>query len=296
MRSARVGLPDERAVLSGAESARPGRLLSRALFYTVLTAAALASLAPFLWMLSTSLKSRAQLFTYPPQWLPDPLQWGNYVEMVQAFPILRQLFNSVFVTATVSIGQVFFCSLAGYAFARLRFPGRDALFVAYLGTLMIPFMVTLVPSYALMRYLGWIDTYMALIVPFFFGSAYGTFLMRQFFMTLPKELEEAARVDGCGPFRIYWQIFLPLVRPALATLAVFTALFFWNDFLWPLLVTQSNTMKTLPVGLASFQGLYGARVDLLMAGATVSVLPMLAVFFAAQRYFVEGINLGGLKL
>jgi multiple sugar transport system permease protein len=272
------------------------RVAGKVVLYAVLVVAAIVSISPFLWMISTSLKAESQLFSFPPEWIPNPVRFSNYVDMAQAFPILRQLFNSVFVTVTVSFGQVLFCSLAGYSFARLRFPGRDKLFMIYLGTLMVPFMVTLVPSYALMRYFGWIDTYYALIVPFFFGNAYGTFLMRQFFMTLPRELEEAAHIDGAGPFRIYWQIFLPMVRPALATLAVFSVLFFWNDFLWPLLVTQSDEIKTLPVGLASFQGLYGSRFNLLMAGATVAVLPMLAVFIAAQRYFIEGINLGGMKL
>jgi multiple sugar transport system permease protein len=263
--------------------------------YLLLTAGALTCLVPFIWMLSTSLKAPTELFSMPPQWIPAELQWSNYARMAEAMPILRMVFNSSLVTVLVTAGQVFFSSLAGYAFARLKFPGRDTIFLIYLGSLMVPFMVTIVPSYALMRFFGWIDTYYALVVPGLFGTAYGTFLMRQFFMTLPQELEDAAILDGCTPFGTFWRIYVPLIKPALATLAVITVLAVWNDFLWPLLVVQSEEMQTLTVGLASFQGLYGTQYHLLMAGAVVSIMPILVLFLFSQRFFIEGISLSGLK-
>ncbi|MBO1752129.1 carbohydrate ABC transporter permease [Actinotalea sp. BY-33] len=275
---------------------RPRRsTVSRVIAYVLLSLGALACLLPFLWMLSTSLKSSTEIFSFEPSLLPEALRWENYVRLFEALPMARMLLNSVFVTLTVTLGQVTFCCTAGYAFARLKFPGRDKLFVLYLGTMMVPFMVTLVPAYAIIRELGWINTYWALIVPQFFGSAYGTFLMRQFFMTLPQELEDAATIDGCGPLRIFWKIFLPLTKPAVATLAVFNILGVWNDFLWPLLVIQDNDLKTLPIGLATFQGLYATDHSLLMAGAVVSLIPMLIAFLFAQKYFVEGIALSGMK-
>lgn len=275
---------------------RPARpLVSKTVAYVLLTVGAFVSLIPFLWMLSTSLKDSTEIFSFTPSLLPETLRWENYVELFEVLPMGRMLFNSVFVTLTVTFGQVVFCCTAGYAFARLKFPGRDKLFILYLGTMMVPFMVTLVPAYALIRELGWVNTYWALIVPQFFGSAYGTFLMRQFFMTLPQELEDAATIDGCGPLRVFWKIFLPLTKPAVATLAVFNILGVWNDFLWPLLVIQDNDLKTLPIGLATFQGLYATDHNLLMAGAVVSLIPMLVAFLFAQRYFVEGIALSGMK-
>lgn len=263
--------------------------------YLLLIAGALSCLLPFGWMVSTSLKAPNELFSMPPQWIPASPQWSNYADMAEAMPIFRMVFNSSFVTVLVTTGQVFFSSLAGYAFARLKFPGRDTIFLVYLGSLMVPFMVTIVPSYALMSFFGWIDTYYALVVPVLFGTAYGTFLMRQFFMTLPQELEDAAILDGCTPFGTFWRIYVPLIKPALATLAVITVLAVWNDFLWPLLVVQSAEMQTLTVGLASFQGLYGSQYHLLMAGAVVSILPILVLFLFSQRFFIEGISLSGMK-
>jgi multiple sugar transport system permease protein len=201
----------------------------------------------------------------------------------------------LFVTLSVVLGQVICCSLAGYAFARLRFPGRDVIFLLYLGTLMVPFMVVLVPLFVIIRTFGWLDRYEALIIPALFGGAYGTFLMRQFMMTLPQELADAATIDGCDPFGIFWHVFLPLTRPAVATLAVFTFIAVWNDFLWANVVTHSVEMKTLNVGVAYFGGLTGIRFNLMMAVATIGVIPTLIAFLFAQRYFVEGITLSGLK-
>ena len=206
-------------------------------------------------------------------------------------------FNSIFVAICVTIGQVITSSLAAYAFARLRFPGRDKLFFVYLATMMIPGSVTIVPLFALMRVMGWIDTYKALIIPAMF-TAYGTFMLRQFFMTLPRDLEDAAKMDGCSLMGIYLKIILPLSKPALATLTTFVFLGNWTSFMWPLLVTNSAEMKTLPIGLAYFQEIYQfAQPDwaLLMAGSLIVMLPVIVIFMFNQRFFIEGIKLTGIK-
>jgi len=206
----------------------------------------------------------------------------------------RALFNSFLVTICVTVGQVFTSSLAAFAFSRLEFRGRDRLFLGYLATMMIPAAVTTIPVFILMRYLGWVNTYWALIVPGMF-SAYGTFMLRQFFMGIPKELEDAAIIDGCGPFGVYWNVILPLSKPALATLSILTFMGSWRSFMWPLVVTHTRNMFTLPVALAQFQEMYGVQWTLMMAGSVIMILPMLAVFIFGQRYFVEGIQLGGVK-
>jgi len=202
--------------------------------------------------------------------------------------------NSIIVVVAVTAGQLITCSMAAFAFSRLRFPGRDVLFFGYLATMMIPAAVTLVPVFMLMRILGWFSTYKALILPAMF-SAYGTFLLRQFFMTLPSELEEAAKIDGAGFFRIYWRIALPLSKPALATLATFTFMGNWQSFLWPLLVIDEPSMYTLPIGLQQFQTLYTTRWHLMMAASMIALIPIIVVFIFNQRYFVEGVKLTGMK-
>ncbi|MFH1761958.1 MAG: carbohydrate ABC transporter permease, partial [bacterium] len=223
--------------------------------YIVLSAIGVVMILPFIWMLSTSLKEAGAVFTFPPEWIPKPFVFSNYADAWNAVPFARFFFNSIFVAVCVTIGQVTTASLAAYAFARLQFPGRDNLFLAYLATMMIPGQVTMIPVFILLKKLGWIDTYYALILPQMF-TAYGTFMLRQFFLTIPKEVEEAAVMDGCTRLTVYWKIILPLSMPALATLSTFVFLGAWNEFMWPLIVTNSMDMKTLPVGLASFQGLY----------------------------------------
>jgi multiple sugar transport system permease protein len=210
-------------------------------------------------------------------------------------PFARFYFNSIFVAACVTIGQVVTSAMAAYAFSRLKFPGRDKLFMGYLATMMIPYAVLLVPLYVLMNWLKWIDTYKSLIVPAIF-SAYGTFMLRQFFMSIPVDLEDAAKIDGCNYFRIFLHIILPLSKPALATLTVFTFMGSWMNFMWPLVVTNSVPMKTLPVGLAYFQETgFGTQYHLLMAGAVMATIPLIIVFVFTQRFFVEGIKMTGLK-
>jgi multiple sugar transport system permease protein len=248
---------------------------------------------PFLWMLSTSLKAPGQIFVYPPQWIPNPIVWQNYARTVNVMPFGRFYFNSFFQAAAVTVLQLLTASLAAFAFARLHFRGRDQLFLLYLATMMIPFPVTMIPNFIVMRFLGWIDTFRALIIPQSF-SAFSTFLLRQYFLTIPNELDDAARIDGASSLDIWWRIILPLSGPALATLAIFTFLGQWNNFLWPLIVTNSVEMWTLPVGLAAFQGQFNVQWHLLMAGSVISLLPIIVIYVIGQKYFVQGITLTGL--
>ncbi len=269
---------------------RIGDLLS----HLVLLLGAVTMVVPFLWMLSTSLKSDQQAYIFPPIWIPQPIMWSNYITTWQALPFDRFFINSLLVAVAVTFGQLLTCSMGAFAFARLHFPWREPLFVLYLATIMVPFQVIMIPLFILVRELNWLDTYTGQIIPLIF-SAYGTFLLRQFFRTIPIELEDAAKIDGCNYARIFWNIMLPLSKPALATLGIFVFLFSWNNFLWPLLVINSLEMKTLPLGLAYFLGQYTIYWNLLMVGATITLLPVLIVFFFAQRYFIEGITLTGLK-
>jgi len=270
------------------------RLLGHALAYALMIAGAVVTLLPFLWMVSTSLNELENVGSLPPQWIPDPVVLHNYGDVWDQLPFGNFLFNSTYITLLNVIGQLLVCSLSAYAFARLEFRGRDKLFYLYLATMMIPGQVTLIPAFVLMRWLSWIDSPLALIVPGL-GSAFGIFLLRQFFLTIPKELEDAARIDGYGLWGIYWHIILPLSRPALATLAVFTFLGSWNDFLWPFVVINTPERMTLPVGLSFLSQNHSTQWPQLMAGSTMSLIPVVLVFLLAQRYFVEGITVTGLK-
>jgi multiple sugar transport system permease protein len=276
------------------------RVARNAFIYAFLTAGAISMVLPFFWMLSTSLKSYASVFIFNVnqiQWLPNPVYWGNYIDVWKVVPFGRFYFNSLFVCATVTAAQVMTSAMAAYSFSRLRFPGREKIFFSYLATMMIPASVTLIPVFVLMRIFGWIDTYKALIIPAAF-SAYGTFMLRQFFMTVPRDLEDAAKIDGCSYGGIFLRVMLPLSKTALATLTVFVALGNWVSFMWPLLVTNSVEKRTLPVGLAYFQELYQyAQPDwgLLMAGSLVTMVPVMIIFLFSQKFFVEGIKLTGMK-
>jgi len=265
------------------------------LIHAVMIVCCILFIFPFLWMALTSFKTPQEIFQWPPRMFPKEWSFSNYQEVLTAVPLLRMLLNSLFVAVAVTAGTLLFSSLAAYSFARLRFKGKDLLFSMYLGTMMVPLMVTLIPTFVIMRKLGMVDTYYALIVPGFFGNAFGTFLLRQFFMTIPRQLDEAARIDGCGYFGIYSRILMPLMKPALASLFIFTFMGVWNDFLWPLVVIQTESVKTITLGLASFQGLYTTKYHLLMAAAMISVLPVLVAYISSQRYFIEGITLTGLK-
>lgn len=265
------------------------------LSYILLIAIGLTMLVPFLWMISTSLKNLAEAQIYPPRWIPDPPLWSNYVEIMIQVPFATFIVNSFKVSILGSLGQIVTCSTAAYALARLRFWGRNAIFVTLLATLMIPYQVVMIPQFLIFKSLGWVNTHLALIVPFWLGGAFGTFLLRQFFLSLPAELGDAAKVDGCNPFQIYWRIYMPLTKPALATLAVFTFMGRWNDLLGPLIYLNRPESMTVTAGLSYFQGQYYADMPLLMAGSIVSLIPTLALFAVAQRYFVQGMVLSGLK-
>jgi len=263
---------------------------------------------PFLWMISTSLKPEAEIFRFPPVWLPRTWEWSNYREAMGAAPFGRYFLNTVIYAVAVTISNLVFCSMAAYAFARLRFRGRDVVFILVLGTMMIPAQVTMVPVFIMLKHwplvggndilgaggYGLLNSYPGLVLPAAVG-AFGIFLLRQFFMTLPRELEDAARIDGCSEAGIYWRIILPLSKPALATLGIFTFTAAWNEFLWPLLITSKDSMRTLQLGLQVFQTQYTTSWDLLMAGTVVVTIPVLIIFLAGQRYFTRGIALSGMK-
>ena len=254
--------------------------------------------APFLWMVTTSFKEPGEVFSYQKvwwhDWVPTSFVWENYVKAWHVVPFARFYLNSIIVVVLTTFGQVATSAMAAYAFARLRFPGRDQIFFSYLATMMIPGAVTMIPVFILLRYLSWIDTFKAMILPGIF-TAYGTFMLRQFFLTLPKDLEDAAMIDGCSYFGIFWKILLPLSKPALATLTIFTFMGSWMNFMWPLIVMNSEEKFPLPVGLAYFQSLHRTDWTLLMAGSVMMILPILIVFILGQRYFVEGIKLSGIK-
>lgn len=255
------------------------------------------TIAPFLWMLSTSFKLPTEAVTLPPQLIPSPFIWQNYKELFtsELLPFTRFIFNSAYIAGVVVVGRIFVCSLGAYGFARLSFPGRDIAFAMLIGSLMIPDMLSIIPLYSAYARINWLDTHWPLIIPPIVANTFGTFLLRQFFMTIPKEYEEAALLDGASHFEIYWRIMLPLAKPALATLAVLTFISTWNDFFNPLVFLSSVDKFTLPVGLAFFQGELSTNYTLLMAGAMVAIIPTLLVYVFAQRYFTSGVVLSGLK-
>ena len=270
------------------------KIILDVLVYMILILGSIIMIGPFAWMLSTSLKSVDATFIMPPQWIPKDITFINYQKVAEVFPMYKFLLNSIFVSVSSTLGQLLFCSMAAYAFARMEFKGRDALFLLYLGTLMVPSQVTLTPLFILMKKLDLANTYRALILPGMF-SAFGTFLMRQFFLTIPKSLEEAAFIDGAGYIRVFFKIILSLSKTALATLGIFSFMASWNDFLWPLIITSDIGHMTLPLGLSSLQGRWTTNWNILMAGTLISIVPILIVYIFAQKYFIKGITLTGIK-
>lgn len=266
----------------------------RILLYGFLTLVGAVMAYPFFFLVTTSLKDNQSTFANILAPFGPRLEWSNYQAVLSTINMGRYMLNTAFVTICVVAGQIFTSVMGGYAFARIKFPGRDMLFRAYLGTIMIPFMVVLIPTYKLMLLFGWVDRYEALIIPWLF-TAYGTFLMRQFFRNIPNELEEAAVIDGANRFTILWRIFAPLSLPAIATQATISFLYAWNSFIWPLVVIHNKEMYVVTQGLADLQGGYHANVPYIMAGATLAILPTVLVYILAQRYFVEGIATTGLK-
>lgn len=290
------------------ESRRRIKFLPRVLLYVFLTVSSIVMIVPFLWMVSTSLKPDYQIYEFPPSWIPREFNWNNYVSAWRRASFSRYTLNTLFYACFSTLGQVILCSMAGYAFARLNFPGRNMLFILVLATMMIPFHMLLIPLFVILKFwplaggnglfgtggTGLVDTLTGLALPNMVG-AFGMFLMRQFSKTLPGELADAARMDGCSETSIFWRIMFPLMKPALVTLGIFTFQGAWNDFTWPLVVTLSERTRTLQLGLQTFQNEHYTEWGLLMAGTTITILPLLLIFIVGQRYFVQGIALSGMK-
>lgn len=301
MSTNQLGLPQQQAAPQSTatlmQSQRTLRLINKTLVFTILGLAALAFLIPLVWMISTSLKPKDQIFAYPLIWIPDPPQWGNYAKALNnpSFKFLLFLQNSLYYAVLSTIGVVFSCALVAYAFARLRWWGRDFWFLITLSTMMIPYPVTLIPQFLIFKELGWVGTFLPLIVPNFLGAPFFIFLLRQFFLTIPMDLSDAARIDGANDWEIFWRVILPLTQPALITVALFTFLSCWNDFLGPLIFLTDGNKYTLAVGLAAFRGQYRTQWDLMMAAASVVTGPIVILFFFAQRRFIQGITLTGMK-
>lgn len=270
------------------------RTVGKMLTHLVLLGGLAIMLIPFLWMLTTSLKEIWEVFTPQMQWLPETPLWENYVEAWNYAPFGRYYVNTVVVSLSVVFLQLVICSLAAYALSRLNFPGRDLIFLGVLGTMMLPGTIMLVPSYLVLHWLGWIDTYWALIIPAVF-NAFGIFLLRQFFMTIPKDLDDAAIIDGSSRFGVLWRVIIPLSKPALAAIGLFTFMGQWNSFMWPLIVTNSENMRVITVGISMFQDQFSTMWTLMMAASTTSTIPLLILFFFSQRFFIEGITLTGIK-
>ncbi|GGJ00595.1 sugar ABC transporter permease [Alicyclobacillus cellulosilyticus] len=267
----------------------------RVFIYALLTALSALFLVPLFWMVSSALKSSSEVFVFPPVWWPKHPEWGNFKQALTTLPFGLYALNTLLIAVVNVVGNVVSCSLVAYGFARFRFPGRRILFMLLLSTMMIPSQVLLVPQFIMYHDLGWINTFLPLTVPAFFGSAFYVFLLRQFFMTIPPELEEAARIDGAGTFRIFTTIVLPQIKPALTAVAIFSFQGAWNDFLSPLLYLNDQAKYTLQLGLTQFQGSFHTDWNLIMAASVVVILPMLIIFFLGQRYFVQGITMTGTK-
>ena len=271
----------------------------RIFIYLVLSIGAFMFTVPFLWLVTSSLKVPAKIWLFPPEWIPNPPRLENYIEALTAAPFFQYTLNTVVIVGFNLIGTIFTTSMAAYGFARMRFKGRDVAFGILLSTMMLPWAVTMIPKYIIFRNLGWLDTFAPLVVPSWFsagpGCVFYVFLLRQFFRTIPRDFTDAARIDGASEFGIYWRIMLPLIRPALTVVGIFTFLYHWNDFMGPLIYLTSPENYTISVGLAAFKGLYATDWHYLMAASTVATLPVIALFFAAQRYFIQGVVLSGLK-
>ena len=265
--------------------------------HVILIAVAVIFFVPFIWLIITSLKQESQVFTDPLIWIPNPIMWSNYKDALTtpAFNFLPLLKNTLFYVTTTTIGTVVSSTIVAYGLARLNFPGKNFLFIVTLATMMLPGIVTLIPTYVLFKWLGWVGTYAPLIVPSFFGSAFNIFLLRQFMMTIPWDLSDAALVDGANDFTILWKIIVPLIKPALLVIAVFNIMWIWNDFMGPLIYLSNSKQYPLVMGLYAFRTQHSTQWTLMMAATLATCFPLIVLFFVAQRYFIEGITLTGLK-
>lgn len=273
----------------------PSNIVFNVVLHFILIIGAIFMAAPFVWMLITSLESTSQAFSVPPTWIPNPFLWGNYPQSLNALPFNLAYMNSTIVAVTVTFFQLITCSMAGYAFARIEFPGRNIIFIAFLATMMIPFQLTIIPIFLTMKELNLLDTLLSLILPPALFSALGVFMMRQFIMGIPIELEEAAIVDGGNRWTIFWQVILPLLKAPLAAWGIFAFLGQWNDFLRPLIMLNTPENFTVPLMLNQFRGQYATEWTLVMAGSVIAVVPVLIVYILAQRHIIRGIAMTGLK-
>jgi len=281
----------------GRQGLRRRRRQRAVLAYLLILAGLLWIIVPLAWMLSSALKDNVDIFRFPPDLIPAHPAWGNFIAGFTAIPFLRYLGNSLIIAVPATVGTVFSAACAAYAFARLRFPGSRVIFVITLATLMVPDAVTLVPGYLIFSWLGWVGTYLPLIVPSFFGGgAFNIFLLRQFFRSIPRELDESARIDGANFWQIFWHIILPQSIPALSAVGVFDFVDHWNDFFGPLIYLSNQDQYTLTVGLASFRDIYGnTQWNLLMADSLLATIPVVAIFFLFQRVFIQGVVVSGIK-
>lgn len=272
------------------------KIIKNTFIYLLLSVFALFFIIPFLWILSTSLKGDAQIFTIPPQWIPEAFHWENYAKVFERIPFLLYVKNSVFVSAIIITGTVLSSSIVAYSFACLNWPGRNFLFIIVLASMMLPIQVIMIPVFVIFKEIGWLNSFKPLTLPSFLGgSAFNIFLLRQFFLSIPRDLLDSARIDGCSEFRIYWNIVLPNAKPALATVAILTFMFSWNDFLGPLIYLSDQSKGTIALGLGMFVGQYVTEWSLLMAASMLMMLPMLLIFFVFQKYFIQGFIMSGLK-
>ncbi|MFI7066807.1 carbohydrate ABC transporter permease [Kribbella sp. NPDC050124] len=278
-----------RGVLSSAETTR------KTVSYAVLLLGSAAFLLPFVWMLTTSLKTPEEIYAYPIKWLPRTPQWHNYADLLSDGPFLRYILNTVLITGVGVLFSLIGSTFAAYAFARLRFPGRDKMFFVMLATIMIPAWTTLIPSYIMFGYVGWLDTYLPILLPALFATPFNTFLLRQFFLTIPRELEDAAKVDGAGTFRCFLTVVLPMSKPPMIIVSIFAFLFYWNEFLMPLVYLTSQEKFPISLGVMNFAGERTQDYGLMMAAATVAMAPCILLFLVSQRWFVQGIVVTGVK-
>ncbi len=267
---------------------------SRSGLFAIMLILGICMIIPFLWTLSASFKNNNEIFSYPIKWIPEILRWSNYKEVCEKIPFIAYYLNTLKISIIVTVGQVVTCSLAAYSFSKMHYPGRDKIFLCYLATLMVPWHAIMIPQFIIIKNLGLNDSHWSLILLNLF-SAFGVFLLRQFMMSIPEELSEAARIDGCGEFKIYSTIVFPMCKPGIATLVVFTFNFMWNDYMAPMIYLTSERLRTIQIGLASFRTQYGSEYGLIMAGTVCALIPMLLIFAVGQKYLVEGIAFSGLK-
>ncbi|MFC5649509.1 carbohydrate ABC transporter permease [Paenibacillus solisilvae] len=272
-----------------------GFRVSTLVLHLVLILGACIMALPFIWMLLSSLKDLSQVFIVPPKWIPSPFVWSNFKDSLTALPFGRAYFNSFYINIIVVLTQLLTCSMAAYAFAKIRFPMREPLFLMFLATMMVPGQVTIIPLYLIMKNIGWLDSHLSIIIPSALLNAFGVFLLRQFFKGIPKEMEEAAIVDGANRWTIYLRIMLPLIKPALSALGIFTFLGMWNNFFNPLIFLNSPDKFTVPMMLNLYRGMYATDWTLMMAGAAIALIPVLIVYIIGQRYIIEGVTLSGIK-